>query len=319
ECAMAKSLLFYDESFPYDGERPSKEALDQLREMFTLVDATHLSEALKDKEVSAYVHLHGPYFPKEAWGELLAFFQKGKGLLHVGGAPFRNPVHRATDGSWQIERTQTAYHRQIQIHEILPVDPEPIVELSTDQMLPVMSGNEQLFTIEPTHNLILHVTRHRDRPEENGSSGPMDAHIYPLLKGISKDDREVAAPVVLMENTKGDFAGGRWLFVNQTVREQFWKKDGVSALSEWEDYVQRGVTEIWVKPNYATYEPGDRASFTIQTEKISRGKCAEDWHFYIKLLHESKLVWTDSLELHVTEEINFFQTPIDLMIQKGQY
>lgn len=55
------------------------------------------------------------------------------------------------------------------------------------------------------------MTRADDRPGEGGSSGPMDAPIYPLLKGVGGGalEREVAAPAVLLEHTKGDYAGGR--------------------------------------------------------------------------------------------------------------
>ncbi len=317
---MTKTVIFYDERFPYDGTRPSQEWLEQLGDQFEVVDANHLSTALAKYDFNSYVHLHGPYFPKEAWSNLLAFLEKGHGLLHIGGAPFRNPVHQSEEGEWQIERTQTAYHRQLQIHEVLPVDPKPIEKLVTDRKIPVFEGKESLFSIEPTHNLILHVTRYRDRPEENGSSGPMDAHIYPLLKGISRDDREVAAPAVLLENTKGSFAGGRWLFINQTVNDHFWQNGGLDAILEWNTFTGKGVTEIWVKPNYATYEPGDRASLTIQTEKIVRNEeKPEVWQFDMTLTHESELVWTESEKLTVTEELQFSRIPVNMAIQKGQY
>ncbi|UOQ49652.1 beta-galactosidase [Gracilibacillus caseinilyticus] len=314
---MTKTLIFYDDQFPYEGTRPSKAWLDQLSETFEVVTADRLGEALADQDFSSYVHLHGPYFPKEAWPDLLAFFKKGHGLLHIGGAPFRCPVHLSGHGEWEVERAQTAYHRQLQIHEVLPVASAPVEKLQADHKLPVLEGKESLFSIKPTHNLILHVTRHRDRPEENGSSGPMDAHIHPLLKGISKDDREVAAPAVLVENTKGDFAGGRWLMINQTIGDRFWENGGGAVISEWADFTRNGVTEIWVKPNYATYEPGDRASITIQIEEMIQQSV--EWQFAITITKDSQIVWTGTETITATDEVQFLRIPVDVVIQKGQY
>lgn len=318
---MTKTLIFYDAEFPYDGIRPTKGWLEQLGDQFEVVDAKHLSRALANDEFNSYIHLHGPYFPKEAWTALLAFFKKGHGLLHIGGALFRNPVHQTLEGEWRIERVQTAYHRQMLIHEILPIDPSPITKLEADRKVPIFEGRESLFSIEPAHSLILHVTRYRDHADENGSGGPMDAHIYPLLKGISMDAREVAAPVVLMENTKGDFAGGRWLLVNQTVSDCFWQNGGLEAIVEWVDFIGKGVTEIWVKPNYANYDPGDKATITVQIEKIMRNieQHPEEWRFDITLRHESELVWTGSRKVTATEELQFLRILVNLAIEKGQY
>ncbi|WP_163580817.1 alpha-amylase family protein [Gracilibacillus saliphilus] len=314
---MTKTLIFYDERFPYDGVRPSNSWLQQLNDSFEVVNAKQLPEALGNHQFNSYMHLHGPYFPKEAWPDLLAFFKKGHGLLHIGGAPFRKPVHLSEQGEWKIERAQTAYHRQLQIHEVLPVDEAPIEKLAADKKIPVMEGKESLFSVEPTHNLILHVTRFRDRPEENGSSGPMDAHIYPLLKGISQDNREVAAPAVLVENTKGDFVGGRWLLINQIVDDRFWQNGGIEAIAEWATFVRKGVTEIWLKPNYATYEPGDKASITIQIERMVQQ--TEEWQFDMTITHQSELVWSGSETITATDELEFLRIPVDVPIQKGQY
>ncbi|SHM74392.1 beta-galactosidase [Gracilibacillus kekensis] len=314
---MTKTLLFYDEQFPYEGTRPDKEWLEQLDDTIEVVGANQLEEALTDPTYNSYVHLHGPYFPKKVWSKLLAFFQKGKGLLHIGGAPFRNPVHLTEQGEWQIERAQTAYHRLLQIHEILPVDPAPVVKLQADRRVPIFDGKESLFAVESTHNLILHVTKHKDRPEENGSSGPMDAHIYPLLKGISKDEREVAAPAVLLENTKGDFAGGRWIMINQTIAQPFWQDGGIEALIEWSAFASKGVTEIWVKPNYAMYQPGDRATITIQIEEMR--KQSANWQFELVVTKETEVVWTGRETITATDDLQFLQVPIDLAIEKGQY
>ncbi|WP_135547541.1 alpha-amylase family protein [Paenibacillus cymbidii] len=267
----SRIVVFYDADFPYPGERPSATALEKLRARCHVAGAAELAAALADADV--YVHLHGAYFPKAAWTAVLAHLRGGKGLVVIGGAPFKIPVNDV-QGQWAPEPEQTAYHQQLHIHEALPVDPAPMASLSANADIPLMAERESLFTVEPTYGLVLHVTRTEDKPGELGSGGPMDAHIYPLLKGISGCGlrREVAAPAVLLEHTKGDFAGGRWVLVNQAVREPFWSGGGADALGEWADYAASGVTELWLKPNYASYEPGERAVLTLQGQRLGSRK-----------------------------------------------
>ncbi|WP_219836246.1 alpha-amylase family protein [Paenibacillus sp. R14(2021)] len=287
---MSRLVLFYDESFPYAGERPNPVALARLKENFRIVDASELEEALNGG-AAAYVHLHGPYFPKSAWPAILAHVSQGKGLLAAGGAPFKTPVTGST-GSWTAEPDQTAYHQQLHIHEALPVGVDGIASLRHHRDIPIFEGYEALFEIEPTYGLVLHVSRTDDCPGELGSSGPIDAHIYPLLKGISGDGlaRERSAPAVLLEHTKGPFGGSRMIFINQPIRSGFWSGSGAEALAAWADFTAKGVTELWLKPNYGSYELGELPVLMLQgqqllqsrTERISASTAA--WSFKLRVL-----------------------------------
>ncbi|QHW30499.1 glycoside hydrolase [Paenibacillus rhizovicinus] len=287
---MSKQILFYDGSFPYAGERPNAAALARLQEDFRIVNAAELADALQDADV--YVHLHGSYFPKAAWPAILAHANQGKGLIAAGGAPFKTPV-TGEAGSWKAEPDQTAYHQQIHIHEALPVATEGVAKLAANRDIALFEGYESLFTIQPTFGLVLHVTHADDCPgQQNGSAGPIDAHIYPLLKGISGDglDRERSAPAVLIEFTKGPFAGSRMIFVNQQLGDAFWSGNGAEALAKWAAFTASGVTELWLKPNYGSYELGERPVLMLQgqqilqtrTERVSSRTAA--WTFNIRVL-----------------------------------
>ena len=168
------------------------------------------------------------------------------------------------------EQEQTAYHQQLYINEALAVSTTGIKELRANADLPLFTEYESLFAVEPTYGLVLHVTRTDDHPGEMGSGGPMDAHIYPLLRGISGDglQRELSAPAVLLEHTKGKFSGGRWIFVNQSLQSSFWQEDGVKALSDWAAFTAHGVTELWLKPNYGSYELGERCVLMLQGQRL---------------------------------------------------
>ncbi|MDB5084741.1 MAG: glycoside hydrolase [Bacilli bacterium] len=290
-----KIIVFYDEKFPYNGSRPSSAWLLQLSQLFEVVDAQSLAAKLSE-QVSCLILLHGPYFPKNAWAAIVAHLKRGSGLLHIGGAPFQLPV-RAQNGQWIPEHVQTAYHQQLNIHEALPIDPSSFQSFKANEDIPLLVGRESLFTLQSTYGLVLHVTHADDHPGEIGSSGPMDAHIYPLLTAVSNDGRQIAAPVVLIENTKGDFAGGRWIFINQQLDETFWGKDGMTCLKEWGEFCSRNVTEIWMKPNYAVYEAGETAKLTVQLQTQHSGwainedfveQQTEKWTFEIQIVSQCR-------------------------------
>ncbi|MEJ9216821.1 beta-galactosidase [Paenibacillus glucanolyticus] len=289
-----RTLVFYDEHFPYEGERPSEKALEQLRGWGEVADAAAVGERLAEGGWDVLLHLHGPYFPKAAWTTIEAYLKTGGGLVHAGGVPFRRPV-RELDGAWHIEREQLAYHQRMDIHDVLKVDVSRVQGLKTSAEYPILQGRGDLFGIEPTWGLTLHPTKASDIPSEMGAGGPMDAVISPLLTGVDWDQRERSAPIVMLEQHKGDFAGGRWILINQQLRASFWETEGLDVLKDLAEYAGMGVTELWLKPNYASYEPGEEMRLTVQLQALSRTSVpASSWHFAVCVMKKDngEIVWT---------------------------
>lgn len=308
---MEKVVVFYDSNFPNDSEQPSKDFFSKLPTKFQVVDAESLSEALQQENITAFINLHGPYFPKQSWSSILNYLKSGKGFIHLGGRPFRIPCF-LENGKWQTETEQTAYHQQLLIHEILKVDQQPVETFAHNEEIPLFSGAEDLFSkSENTYNFILHVTRKSSIEDEMGSVGPMDARIYPLVKGISIEGRPRSAPSVLLEHTKGNFAGARWVFINQVVQSNFWTEKGTKLLEELTTFVENGVTEMWIKTNYASYEEGERPQISYQLQSFKK---TTEWTLSFEIQKEEEIVFSDeksiksSLELHR----DYFMVPIDL-------
>ncbi|MBD2865040.1 beta-galactosidase [Paenibacillus oceani] len=266
---MNKMIVFYEPGFPSSGAVPDDTALKTLSGFATVVDTGQLGVTLAQTDGGCFVNLHAPYFPKEAWSFILRFLEQGGGLVSIGGAPFKIPVE-LDDGKWREVTEQTAYHQKLRIHETMAVDPASIHRLEASTSMPVCAPHVDLLTVEPTCSFIMHVTRQSDMPGEHGSAGPMDAFLYPLVTGISRDGREVAAPVLLIENTRGLFAGGRWIFVNQCLTPRFWDGAGAEAVADWASYCGRGATDMWLKPSYASYDPGDTPKLSFQLQHLSR-------------------------------------------------
>ena len=153
----------------------------------------------------------------------------------------------------------------------------------------------------------------------------MSTQIYPLLKGICKRRREVAAPVVLWENSRGAFVGSRWLFVNVPTQRWFWQRGGAQAWSQWARFCAKGVTELWIKPNYASYEPGEHAMLTIQTQLIGRNgtkqRLLKRGHliFVSSVKMGCKDAWTHHVTAAVNKEFNIVRIPVPLRYKRGLY
>ncbi|GIO31694.1 MULTISPECIES: beta-galactosidase [Paenibacillus] len=315
-------IIFYDAAFP-GSPGLDDSAVEALRQLGTVVAAADLAFALGSIRGGCFVNLHAPYFPKTAWPEIHAFLRRGGGLISIGGAPFKIPV-RPEEGGWTPEAEQTAYHRELFIHETLRVNAGPVKSLAASDRIPLLAGREALFEIRDTWNLVPHTTRNCDFPHEMGSAGTMNTQVYPLLKGISNEGREVAAPVVLWENSRGDFEGSRWLFVNLPLSKAFWEQGGVDALAEWSNFCADPVTELSITTNYASYEPGEHAVLMLQMQRIAKRDDAEAsnkrWTFEITVEQdEGDQYWAQRFAAEVTKSLDFVRIPVPLDIQSGLY
>lgn len=316
----ARVVILFDPGFPSSGAWTEAEAV-QLGEFGSVVAAGELAQALDALgEGGVFVNLHAPFFPKDAWPSILGFARRGGGLVSVGGAPFKRPV-RLQEGRWIAEPEQTGYHQQLHIHEALRVDGEIVATCVASECIPLLRGDEGLVPLKEAWNLVPHVTKSSDHPDQMGSGGPMDTRIYPLLKGISADGRERSAPAVLWENVGGPFKGSRWLFVGQPLPAG---AESVKALKRWTAFAARGATELWLKPNYASYSAGERAALTLQTQRLGgplpRAE-RETWRFELTVRREgaAEPEWTQRLEAEVTGELNFIRLTLPFEIGAGLY
>ncbi|OAB32969.1 beta-galactosidase [Paenibacillus glacialis] len=325
---MNHIVVLYDPTFPYQGDEIDKLSLTKLQGGANVVNVDDLDQALTTLEGGCFVNLHAPYFPKNSWDIIVRFLERGGSLLSIGGAPFRTPVYRE-NGQWLAEVEQTSYHQHLNIHEAMPIQPEPFDHLISSTDNPICSPYINGLTIEPTFSFVLHVTKETSLPHEMGSLGPMNAHIQPLVTAISKDGREVGAPIVMIENTRGTFAGSRWMFVNQPLRASFWNAEGAEAIVTWAEYCSRGVTELWLKPSYASYDPGDRAKFKFQWQTLGNNSTSQadtsnkEWTMKLSFGKdaggEPQAEWTETYVLTSSREQQSITINVPVELQAGQY
>ncbi|MBY0444065.1 MAG: hypothetical protein K2Q15_02510, partial [Burkholderiales bacterium] len=300
------AILFYDHQLAYHGDRPRPEDLALWQEHGTLADCKTLINALNSASAgSCLVASHGPYFPSEAWPVLLRFLQNGGNLLSMGNMPFSAP---------------STLFRDLNIHEMLAINTAATLSIEASQKYPLLMDKTHLFTPQDAScGFVLMPTKHKDCPKESGSSGPMDARIYPLISSIDAAGRAIAAPVVLIENHRGRFAGSRWIFVNVDASALFWEQGGSEALLEWAKFCGRGVSEIWIKPDFACYYPSEVPTINLQIEAL-RSNAACQWQFEIKIMQAGKMLIQETLALTTTPHGPVFhRSTLPMVVVHGYY
>ena len=89
------------------------------------------------------------------------------------------------------------------------------------------------------------------------------------------------------------------------------------------------VTELSLKPNYATYEPGERAVLTLQGQILQRAgdrrTSSELWTFDLTVEREDRTsgtaerVWSHRLQMELSGEQQFVRLPLPVSVESGLY
>src|SRR5699024_10908653 len=150
-----------------------------------------------------------------------------------------------------------------------------------------------------------------------------------LLKGITDNGREIAAPSVLIEHDRGTFAGARWIFINQILDQHFWNEQGATFIRQLAKFVKVGVTELWLKTTYANYHPGERATIQLQHQALAQSE--ENWSLKLTVEKNEQKVFTleDNLKvidlmqtksIIITEDVTpvFYNITCELTSEDGE-
>ncbi|MBB5190113.1 hypothetical protein HNQ50_000823 [Silvimonas terrae] len=294
------TLVFLNADFAHTGTLPELAAtLAALPQARHCADATSLSALLgQSGKGDVLVHLHGAWVPRAAWAQITAFVQRGGSLICVGRNAFSQPVDE--DGR---QANQAALFRDLDIHEIMAVDTTEAVAHRSGPQHPWLNPYTALFQPQSgTDGFVLMPTKHKDQPQDSGSAGPMDARIYPLLQACNAAGQAIASPVVMLERLRGTGAGSRQIFINITPDAAFWRDGGLALLAQLARHAAAGVTEWWIKPDFACYEPGETATLSIQGEALG---VQRNWQAQLTLRHGAATVWQQALNL----------TPVDGTMQ----
>ncbi len=310
------TLLFLNADFAHAGALPDVAAtLEALPHVHHCTDATGLITSLaKSGKGDVLVHLHGAFAPRAAWAEVIAFVRRGGSLISVGRNAFSQPVNANGDST-----SQAALFRDLDIHEIMAVDTS---ETATLRAGPEYGWLDQYIGLFGQHNgtdgFVLMPTKHKDQPQDSGSAGPMDARIYPLLQACNAAGQAIASPVVMLARLRGTGAGSRQIFINITPDEMFWRDGGLTLLAQLARHAAAGVTEWWVKPDFACYEPGETATLTIQGEALG-AHLQRSWQVQLDIKHGAVSVWQHTLSLTPVDGVFHVRITLPFTVEPGLY
>ena len=276
--APIRVAVFYEPTFPSGGitlDQPSlQESLKGLSAEFLGADA--LEKRLRKSDFDLFINPYGSCFPKPAFHAISRFLIEGGNWVNIGGIPFSIPVDRI-DGAWKQQAAQTAYHRQLGITQAFAVKGSGVASYQPNPDLEWSRSLTGEFSADEIYELYVRFTSIKDFPSEDGSTGPRDAVLTPIIHGVDKDHRPVVSPIVEIERFQGEYAGGCWVFA------AFKGTATRKAIRTLVDRAARGSMQLRVQPSFASYFPGELPSFTVQfrrtegkVEKLIDGDCRLD-------------------------------------------
>lgn len=257
----ARLALFGADAFPtVDAPATSAAVLEQALSGLP-VDVARTAEALSELLAAASTRVlvlpHGSAFPLEAWPAIARFLRHGGGLVVLGGAPFHQPVRwDAASGQWRLSPRQATYARELLIG---PAEPwqRPTADAHSTHVLPGTGFVEGFPEASVTWALTVRLATRKDTPDDDGSAGPRDAVVRPLVHVLDSAGLARGCPLLEIDRLRGDDAGGRWVLATSDAALP---APIIRALVE---RALDGCAEIYAVPVRACVEPGDTVSLRV--------------------------------------------------------
>lgn len=218
-----------------------------------------LNDKLKSERYNLLILPYGSAFPLDAWETIYAFLESGGSLLYIGGSPFNQPVI-FKDSVWTKGIPQQTFARRLLIGPAEKIELNSEKFYTTEKFISLnnfSSRNNELARISTVYEFTVRFTTEKEFPAEDGSSGPRDAVLRPLVQLINSDGYPFAAPVIEIDRLQGRSAGGRWIFSasNAQLSEELIKKLIDRALE--------GAIEFTANPVFASTNKGENPLIRI--------------------------------------------------------
>jgi hypothetical protein len=219
-----------------------------------------LAALLGAPETRLLVLPHGSAFPLEAWTAILAFLGRGGGLVVLGGAPFHQPVRQGAAGTpraeWRLSPRQPSYARELLIGPAEPWQRSAGTQYQT-HVLPGTGFTHSFPEASTTWSLTVRFATRKDTPDDDGSAGPRDALLRPLVHVLDPSGLALGCPLLEIDRLRGDAAGGRWVFAPSDAPLQ------ASLIRALVLRALEGSAELYVVPVRALVEPGETPTLRV--------------------------------------------------------
>lgn len=212
-----------------------------------------INERLNVSNYDLLILAYGSAFPLDCWQTINNFLNFGGSLVYLGGSPFYQPV-LWKDSSWVKGIPQQTFARQLLIGPSEKIKVNSASFYSANNMYP-LNGFElkrnELPIPQTVYELTVRFTSKKDFQIEDGSSGPREAIMRPLLHITNKEDLPFASPLVEIDRLQGDNAGARWIFsANDSEHSE-------SIIKRLIDRALEGAVELQANPVFASTFKGE--------------------------------------------------------------
>ncbi len=209
-----------------------------------------LASGLKRAEHDALVLPYGSAFPAEAWPAIRDFVREGGGLVVLGGAPFHQPVRRSGD-AYVLGSRQPTYARELLIGPAQEIDVTAFAGPRASVVVEGSGWTQALAEPRRTWALTIRLTSVKDMPGEDGSAGPRDGVVRPLVQVRDSLGLARACPLLEIDRHRGPGAGGRWVFAPTDAALP------AAAIRAAVERALQASVEIAARPIRAAVDPGE--------------------------------------------------------------
>ncbi len=299
--------VLLDPSFPASEEIPvSQELLAEGLEgcTVTYLTASELSGSLTPARFDLFINPYGSFFPREGFHAIQAFLTAGKNWINLGGVPFGVPLDRK-GGEWQKETQQTAYHQLFGITQSFPVRTERLRHYRENVEFPLAKRLLDGFTVSSAYALYYKFSESKDYPDEDGSAGPRDAVVRPLVLLQDQSGVSICAPIVLVDRHLGACSGGRWILAT------FAGTLKAAALRTLVELALEGATEVTVRPALACYYIGERPTFTVSIRQKSQNHKLKGRLYLAVIKGDKDVIWRTEkgIDSGISPSVTSFHLP----------
>ena len=218
---------------------------------------SELSTLLGNPRIRVLILPYGSAFPVESWPAIRDFLGTGGGLVALGGAPFYQPV-RAGDRAeaWTAGVRQPTFARELLIGPAEAWHRDAGAPYVT-RVLPSTGWAEPFPEAMTAWALTVRLATRKDTPGDDGSAGPRDAVVRPLVHVVDADGLPRGCPLLEIDWLRGDAAGARWVLAPSDAR----LTPGVIRAAVLR--AVEGSTELQARPIRACVDPGEAATIRV--------------------------------------------------------
>jgi hypothetical protein len=263
QSSMSSTVLFSEPGFPAaDSAAPSPQQVAAMLPGAQTANADQLATALASSATHLFVLPYGSAFPEASWSAVKQFLDRGGNLLVLGGRPFTRAAYRDSTG-WHLRDYSVRFIRPLMIDQYQETPGSDRLQFQPNSEIPLQISS---FAWKRAFSPVIRLSA-VDLYHRGGAAGSIDARLDALGWG-SKNGRKLSAPALQVDHYRNGFDGGRWIFVNAELLNDFFGNAGlVQSLAE---RAMQGAEEFTVRPSLPLYFHGEPIELQVQWHAAAR-------------------------------------------------